>query len=66
MIENLEFWAIFVTVLIGFGTTIKQNMTIKDAIREEEKRREAADREIHAEFDKCRMHAQCTVKEVNA
>lgn len=59
MIENLEFWAIFVTVLIGFGATIKQNIDIRDSIREEEKRREDADRKIHEEFDKCRLHSKC-------
>lgn len=66
MMENLEFWAIFISVLAGFTTVIKQNISMKDSLREEERKREEADRSIHAEFEKCRMHAQCTGKETNA
>ena len=66
MIENFEFWALFISVLTGFATVIKQNMTIKDALREEEKTRETNDRKIFAEFEKCRLHQCHTSKfEVN-
>lgn len=64
MIENFEFWALFITVLTGFGAVIKQNMSIKDALRDEEKAREDNDRKIFAEFDKCRLH-QCHTSSKN-
>ena len=59
MFENVEFWALLITIVAGYGVEFKFIFDIRDKIEANSQRLTKLETETRLEFDKCRMHNSC-------
>lgn len=59
MFENVEFWALLLTIVAGYVLEFKFIGDIKDKIAENSQRLTKLETETRLEFEKCRMHNSC-------
>lgn len=56
MIENIEFWALLISILGGFGAEFGLILGIKGDIAKNAQRIEEVNNHAEMEFAKCRLH----------
>ena len=56
MIENIEFWALLISILAGFGAEFGLILGIKGDIAKNAQRIEEVNNHAEMEFAKCRLH----------
>ena len=56
MIENIEFWALLISILGGFGAEYWMISGIKSDINKNSQRIEEVNNHAEMEFAKCRLH----------
>lgn len=66
MFENVEFWALLVTIIAGYVLEFKFIGDIKDRLSENSQRLTKLETETHMEFEKCRLHKSCMNAGVNS